>query len=127
MHIVGQSDLRLRASSDVLSNASFDEVACGTPWTSVDAAEGTPEGAACNNATKHSDIVRGFLKAIHTGKTTKNAGSSHGFFHLILSTVWDSREKAQFWGISRGICKVSEIICRQYSSCELISWQYMIE
>lgn len=122
MHIMHQSDVRLRVSSDVLSDANFDEVACGTPWASVDAAEGTLEGAACNSATMHSDIARRYFEARHTRETTKYAGSSDGLLHQILSVVWNGREKAQFRGISRGICKVAEIVCRQYSSGELISW-----
>jgi hypothetical protein len=122
-HIVGHNDVtaRLGISSDMLSVENLDvDVVCGTPWASVEAAEGTLAGAACNTATKHSQKKEHSSKATHTGKTTKQAGSDCGLFHQILSIVWNGRKQAQFRGVLRGICEVTEIVRGQCSSRESI-------
>ena len=60
---VNAGQTRLRVSSDVLRDTNFDEVACGTPWASVDAAKGILVGATCNTATEHSGIARRYVES----------------------------------------------------------------
>jgi len=57
---VNAGQTRLQISSEVLRDANFDEVACGTPCESVDAARGILVGATCDTATERSDTARGY-------------------------------------------------------------------